>query len=922
MNERACPYRGLVPYFEEDADYFFGRQSDIEIIVANVLTTRVTLFYGASGVGKSSVLYAGVVRELRQRARKNLQERGCAECIPVPFSAWRDDPKGALLQRVETTLRDSLPASTAAQLPAANGSLLESFRAWSELAQSDIVLLLDQFEEYFLYRKAHAVQFGDELTAAVTDPTLRVNVLISLREDALAQLDTFKSRIPSLFDNCLRLEHLTEAAARQAIEEPLKLYNARRPPNEPQVFLEPELVNQVLAQVRAGAVQLPTAGSGTVAPAAKERDEARVEAPYLQMVLIRLWREDVAGGPGVLRAATLERLGGAKEIVRTHLDTVMARLSEKEQTIAAHVFRQLVTASGTKIAHYVIDLSDLTGEAAPEIQKMFDRLDDADSRVLRDVTPPWKTSKRYEIFHDLLAVPITDWRQRFAAEQQRKKTRRRLMVTGTIVGLAGLTALSIIIVQSLKARKLAQEKQLLERQTAEERAEVQRDLSRNLTFSQQQLSAQTTWNPEQAARDSVMQKEAAPDEPLASPAPLSSVPSSRPPPDAVVAQASDYISEKLFPGHERDVWTARYSSEQRGGFTPGMRNSFLITAGRDKTARVWDLVGDNDFAFTGHEAEVNSAVLNPKPRGDGTGWFAATGSDDARVGLWRPDKPAKPTFLTAHTAPISSLIWSENGDWLVSTSKDRRAIIWDATGPEVVQGATLSGHTGSVWHACLVEIAEGGWIVTASGDGTARLWNFPTGEPVSFSSAPAGEREVLRHGAPVRRASMDTEARWIVTAGSDGRAVVWDRSTGARQFEVVHGKAVRDVAFKAGESLFVTASADNTAQVWDAKSGAGVVTLRGHTAPVFSARFTPHGPGVVTISWDQTARLWNYETKECVAVLRGHLGALWSVEFAPSGKNFTTTSADGTARLWELRRIPGGRAFLPATEQMTQQMAR
>ena len=89
--------------------------------------------------------------------------------------------------------------------------------------------------------------------------------------------------------------------------------------------------------------------------------------------------------------------------------------------------------------------------------------------------------------------------------------------------------------------------------------------------------------------------------------------------------------------------------------------------------------------------------------------------------------------------------------------------------------------------------------------------------------------------------------------------------------------------------------------------------LKGHTAPVFSARFTPYGPGVVTVSWDRTARLWNYETKKCLAVLRGHSDNLWSVEFSPSGATFTTTSSDGTARLWELKRIPGGAAFVPPT---------
>jgi WD40 repeat protein len=128
---------------------------------------------------------------------------------------------------------------------------------------------------------------------------------------------------------------------------------------------------------------------------------------------------------------------------------------------------------------------------------------------------------------------------------------------------------------------------------------------------------------------------------------------------------------------------------------------------------------------------------------------------------------------------------------------------------------------------------------------------------------------------------------------------------------------VRDVAFQPGGTHFVTASADNTAQVWDAQTGKGVVTLRGHSAPVFSARFTNFGPGVVTVSWDNTARLWNYQTKKCVAILRGHLDVLWSVEFSPSGAHFTTTSGDGTARLWELKRIPGGDAFLSPLQQQS-----
>jgi WD40 repeat protein len=158
---------------------------------------------------------------------------------------------------------------------------------------------------------------------------------------------------------------------------------------------------------------------------------------------------------------------------------------------------------------------------------------------------------------------------------------------------------------------------------------------------------------------------------------------------------------------------------------------------------------------------------------------------------------------------------------------------------------------------------------------------------------------------------MDSSAKWIVTAGAAGHAMLWDRASGEKLLTVHHEQPVRDVSFKPGGTLFVTASADRTAEVWDAAKKRGIVTLRGHKAPVYSARFTPYGPGVVTVSWDRTARLWNYETKKCLAILRGHSDALWAVEFSPSGTNFTTTSNDGTARLWDLKRIPGGDAFLP-----------
>src|SRR5256885_5724333 len=63
------PYKGLQPYTEADRAYFFGRERDREIIIANLYAAPLTVLYGASGVGKSSVLLAGVVPALKETPR-------------------------------------------------------------------------------------------------------------------------------------------------------------------------------------------------------------------------------------------------------------------------------------------------------------------------------------------------------------------------------------------------------------------------------------------------------------------------------------------------------------------------------------------------------------------------------------------------------------------------------------------------------------------------------------------------------------------------------------------------------------------------------------------------------------------------------------------------------------------------------------
>ena len=416
------PYKGLIPYSEEDAAFFFGREAEREIITANLMASRLTLLYGASGVGKSSILRAGVAHHLRQIAQQNLAERGRPEFAIVVFAAWRDDPLEGLAGQIEDSFASALNGQTYEPLPPSR-ALDETLHAWAERAGGELFIILDQFEEYFLYHPQEEGEgtFAVEFPRAVNRPDLRVSFLISIREDSLAKLDRFKGRIPNLFDNYLRLEHLNRQAAHAAIEKPIEQYNRLQATDEQRVSIEPALVQAVLDQVRTGQVVMGEAGySVGVSPTIAE---ARIETPYLQLVMTRLWDEEMGVGSRVLRLKTLEHLGGAVQIVKSHLDAAMSALPHSEQDAAARVFRHLVTPTGTKIAHTVPDLAEYAELPEEQVITVLDKLSGPEARILRPVAPPPDRPARfrYEIFHDVLAPAILSWRGRYEREEAERQ---------------------------------------------------------------------------------------------------------------------------------------------------------------------------------------------------------------------------------------------------------------------------------------------------------------------------------------------------------------------------------------------------------------------------------------------------------------------------------------------------------------------
>jgi WD40 repeat protein len=920
------PYKGLNAFEDSELDalFFFGREREREIVVANLIASRLTVMYGPSGVGKSSLLRAGVARALRE-----LPE----EPLVVVFSSWSDDPNAALAEAVAETAGLELDGSAVAAL---------------ERAQSDrdVYLVLDQAEEYFLYHAddGEPGSFAEALPAVLGSP-LRVNVLISLREDSLAKLDRFTGRISSLFSNTLRLDRLDRESARATIIQPVERYSEL---TGVAVSVEPELVERVLDEVGAGQIEPGLGGLGTI----EGGDSAsRIEAPYLQLVMQRIWEEERATGSSLLRVETLERLGGAQRIVEEHLEGAMAELSVEQKDVAARLFNHLVTPSGTKIAHDVSDLADFGDAPIEDVLPVLSQL--ADRRILRSIEEGGHV--RYEIFHDVLAQPVLAWRtrhrtereiERQLAESHRRRRRLQWLFATVLVALGLMTAVSVFALnQRSEARKQAREAKAHELD-AVAASELTSDPELSLLLALEAARLSPTRSTEETLREALLDSRVRTVVDLGEPVLGATVGGGRmvavtsegrvvvadagtgkvlrATKTGLRARAASFADDGTalvtgVDGHLRVVDTAGSITQvpgvigaagaqiSRGGARAAVlgngvrwvdvvtgrvlqtfphrgaisaaispKGSRVVTGGADDTVRVWNTRGGGLVRRVSQHGDALAVAYSP--RGD----LIAGASSDGLGRVWRIPNGRLAATLSGHANYVTSVDFSTDGTQVVTGSRDRTARVWRAdTGRPL---ALLAGHTDRITSAEFVGGA-GSSVVTASTDGSVRIWDVLV-QPVLLRLATMA--------APVERIEvLDAHRVRVKTAVSDS---VLDLRSGKK---VVPGALPPLASFRSAVATDGTTATirGNTVVL---RSKGRTTILKGHRDRVTSVSFSADSRLLVTASRDHDVRIWDVASGLMRRVIPAHFGVVNEARFSPDGR-WVVTAGPRTAGLWDAR---------------------
>jgi WD40 repeat protein len=852
-----CPFPGLAAFEERDGAFFFGRRDVGRIVTANLRAAPLTVLYGARAVGKSSLLHVGVVGALRAEQRAARADAGAdggadGDREPAPFAvatigSWVQPPLPVLVDRLAAAVAEALGAPIAP--PRAGEPLLETLAGWTRQV-THLYLVLDQFEEYFLYHPPSRDEssFDEALTRILAAGDLRVNVLVSMREDALFLLDRFKTRVPGLWSNTLQLGHLDRASAREAIEGPIRAFNELHPASRP-YSAEPELVEALLDArgLRARADRAAAGRELAVSPATAPS----IETSYLQLVMRRLWFDPRTRGSHRLSLGTLDAIGGPSRIVRGHLDGAMADLSPQDKELATALFLYLVTPSQSKIAYTAADLAAFSGRDEPVVERLLESLADVENRVLRRISPapadagPGADDRapRYELFHDVLAPAVREWRtDQTERRLRRERVHKRVYRTLAVIGL--LSTITLVVLLVLTSRRQADEQQ---------RAALSRSLAARAA------SAATTSDAETAALVGIEARRL----------------------------SKTFEARSLLLGQLRPL--DRRSGSLQGGraiidsVAYSADGGTVASAGDDGVVRIWRPKGPR--RSTPATIRAGSAVYAVALGADGRS-LAYAGAD-ARVHLW--DTRAGRAIgapLAGHRHGVRALAFRADGRFLASGGDDATVRLWDLRRGRV-RRRTLRGHTDFVTDVAFSP--DGRTVASASADGTVRRWSVATGR---------------RHGEPLRPRAGTINALAYEPGGS---GLVLATARGLRRWSFGPGggrltapgagtENVEDVAWSADGAIIAYAPDRGPIVLMAPRGPRTIGVLRGHSGLVASLAFGAGGAMLASAGEDQRVRLWDtaldHTVQRPLPTTVPAIGVAWS----PDASKLAVAEVGGSVR--------------------------
>ena len=932
----ANPFPGLRAFKPGEADRFFGRQQQVDDLVARLGQVPFIAVSGASGCGKSSLVLAGLLNELKRRHTDDF-ETDWRPVVMRPGNRPIANLAAPLAEALEAEPATATPAPREAgdattprtdtlygQLRLGGLGLVEAVRNSRLPPSARVLVVVDQFEEIFRFKRMadpdEAAAFVKLLLQAAADPASRVSVVITLRSDTLGACADFRDLPEAASRGGYLVPRLKRDQRKEAIVKPVELRGAR---------IAPRLVQRLLNDV----------------------SDDFDDLPVMQHALSRTWQQwaQSTGGSRPIDLEDYLATGGAANALNNHADEAwqsLGPLGGPGGTVE-RVFRALTerVAEGTEVRRPLdfAQLCAVCGGGTPEgnaaVTQVVERYRRADTAFLvpgaerpladnpvidishESLMRQWARLRGWvqaevdastelhdlvreaqaqaqgqgELRHGLDLVRARTWQQR----NQPNPAWLRLCLGGT----ADEAATRLQGIQAFLDAGTAAEQQFKRRNRLRSlgiRGLVAAVVVVSVAAAVVGLTLQSQARSRELVSRAVLAQAQDPVRSARLALGALGQDSANLRADYALRQAMSALevarTEQLL-ALDEPLTEARYTDDAQRLLVAGGRSVWLLDAASLKTlhqvatpatvVRAWQL-GEQIISFT-DDYQVRLQTLDGKTRAD----LPCPGSGNAVASV-------------AYSAPRGSLPAQ-----LAVGCYNGALLLWDL-GPQGVLARLqlLPGDERSATLNALAFSGNGQYLASGHADGEALVWKRgQTGKPWvgALGNTP------LRHGQAVRDLAFHpTDPSLLASASDDSAARVWTldldgqglarlEAGAANPGRLQHDRPVLGVRFvqRADDKYLLMTRSDKRVFFW---SDEKTFDARLHADAVTDANPSADGELLVSSSADGTAQLWSSRAATAIAVMRGHRNEVTRAIFHPSGQSVVTVSRDRTLRRWQITR--------------------
>ena len=934
-----------------------GRAQDIAALVERLAQPRypIVVIHGHSGVGKSSILRAGLMPKLRSLMREG---RTTLPILIHEYSSWANQIEEVLAEYLrvenlserlgttstETSGQEAGSTSDSAAATAVATGLTDALQQFTQGEYKQVVLIFDQFEDFFY--QYPTVSERRELYTFLRDclDLAYVKVVLSLREDFLhylldwdrnADLETIDNDILSK-EIRYYLGNFTPQAAETLIHQ-LSAPSAFSP--------EPALVSALVDDL--------AALTGEVRP---------IE---LQVVGAQLQRQKIE------TLAAYKSLGRSpkKQLLNNFLNNVIHDCGLENRTVANSVLYLLSEGENRPLKSLSELREPLTLAGIANTPQQLSLVLDIfiGSGLVFEV--PEVSGVRYQLVHEYLASLVQDQQQPSLMEVLRVERDRRALTEAQLQ--QALAAQSDTLAEATLARQ----------QTRIAEIEALISFSRSLRLSGNSIEALAK---ALQAANQVQSQTQSQDNSL------------------LKMQTTLGLSAAVYGIHERNILTSHRDwvlAVDCSALSPYQ----IVSASEDGTLKLWTQRGELIRTLTGHNAGIIDVCFSPD------GQYLVSASLDHAIRLWQANGDFIRT-LEFPQASVTSVSFSPDASMIAATYSDTTVRLWQLNGG---LAATLEGHED--WARDVKFSPDGQMLATGAEDKTVRLWSVsgellhtlrrhrgwvrsvsfsPDGEMIAAAGdmngirlwsvngrklktfyghenwvravafSPDGQHlasasddqtiriwqldgrvlKIFQHRSSVHSVAWSADGRSLVSGGNDDQVHIWrldgpavpvlkpqgrggivwsarwqPRMNKPGQILSVSGDAQLRVWADSGDLLkaialpergahsvdwhpegtrFAIACADYSVQIRQA-DGERLQTLKGHGDMVWQVRYSLDGERLASVSSDRTLRLWNPQG-QLLKIFTDHTNTVWSVSFSPDGRYLISASEDSSLRLWHV----------------------